>query len=117
MILTYDSIFCRELTLYSLHRAIRDIQRDISARNNDLAELEDQLANMRLNESRRRARQSSAGFSCVDISDDEEEEEELGVSESAIQHTTRYIRRFNFLNQMCEQASARSPLECSTEVS
>lgn len=106
-----------KLTLYSLHRAIRDIQRDIFARNNDLAELEDQLANMRLNESRRRARQSSAGFSCVDISDDEEEEEELGVSESAIQHTTRYIRRFNFLNQMCEQASARSPLECSTEVS
>lgn len=106
-------IIARELTLYSLHRAIRDIQRDISARNSDLADLEDRLANMKLNESRRRARQSSAGFSCMDMSDDEDEEEELGISEAAIQHTTRYIRRFNFLNQMCEQASKRAPLEIS----
>ena len=99
--------------MYSLYRAIRDIEKDVSLKKNDLEELEVRLANIKLKESRRRARQSSAGFSCVDVSD-EEEEEEPPVSQSTIQHTTRYLRRFNFLNEMCELANNRAPFETSS---
>lgn len=104
--------FNSELTLYSLHRAIRDVQREIVSRNNDLSELEEQLAMIKLNESKRRAQQSSGGFSCGDVSDEEEEGE---ISYEVIKNTTRYIRRFNFLGDVYSQSGAKAPLQCSVE--
>lgn len=98
--------------MYSLHRAIRDIQREIVSRNNDLAELEGRLAVIKLDESIKHARQSSGGFSCEDISDDEEEHE---IDPEVIKNTTRYIRRFNFLRDVCSQAHTRAPLQCPVE--
>ncbi|KAI7883402.1 uncharacterized protein EV154DRAFT_605990 [Mucor mucedo] len=101
-----------ELTLYSLHRAIRDIQREIVSRSNDLSKLEEQMAAIKLNENKRRAQQSSGGFSCGDVTDDEEEPE---ISLEVIKNTTRYIRRFNFLRDVCSQSRSKGPLQCSVE--
>ncbi|KAI9361508.1 hypothetical protein BD770DRAFT_408646 [Pilaira anomala] len=104
-----------QLTLYSLHRAVRDVQRDIISRSNEISELEEKLDNAKFNDSRRKAQQSTGGFSCEDISDSEEEEESDGFNIAAIQNTTRYLRRFNFISDVCEKASTRSPLQCPVD--
>lgn len=86
------------------------------SKSNEISELEEKLANIKFNDSRRKAQQSTGGFSCEDISDDEEEEEESdGFNTAAIQYTTRYLRRFNFIGDVCEKASTRSPLQCPVD--
>ncbi|KAG2230634.1 hypothetical protein INT48_005902 [Thamnidium elegans] len=104
-----------KLTLYSLHRAVRDIQKDIVGKKNTLTELEEKLANVKLNDSRRKAQQSTAGFSCQDVSDSEDDDEEEEVSTKVIEHTAKYFRRFNFLGDLCDKTSARTPLQCPVE--
>lgn len=105
----YDST----LSLYSLHRAVRDIERDMTRKNYDICQLEEKLANIKLNDSKRRARHSSVGFTCGDIS--ESEEEGLQINISAIEHTTRYLRRYNFLDTVCNETSSRGPLEAKAK--
>lgn len=105
----------RELTLYSLHRAVRDIQKDIVSKKNELTELEEKLANVKLNDSRRKAQRSATGFSCLDISDNEDDDEEEEVSPETIEHTAKYFRRFNFLGELCDKTIARTPLQCPVE--
>lgn len=105
--------FFSALTLYSLHRAVRDIQRHIVLRNSDITQLEETFANIQLNESKRRAKASSAGFSVEDLTDSEDEEEEYAASTT--QHTVRYFRRFNFMNDVCMKASTRAPLQCNID--
>lgn len=107
----------RELTLYSLHRTVRDIQRDTVARNNDMAQLEEKIANLKLNESKRRAQASNAGFSVEDLTDSEnDEEEDLEYKPATTQYTARYLRRFNFLNDVCIKSSRRTPLQCPVDI-
>lgn len=101
--------------MYSLHRAVRDIQKDIVGKKNELTELEDKLANVKLNDSRRKAQKSATGFSCQDISDSEDDDEEEEVSTKAIEQTAKYFRRFNFLGDLCDKIIARPPLQCPVE--
>ena len=92
--------------MYSLHRAVRDVERELVSKSKDIAELETKLADYRLTDSRQKAKRMQL------ISDDEEEEEEEAkVTTESIQHTTRYLRRYNFMDHVCGQASAQKPVE------
>ncbi|KAI8069114.1 uncharacterized protein B0P05DRAFT_551606 [Gilbertella persicaria] len=97
-----------ELSLYSLHRAVRDIERDMICKSKEVAELEENFAHFKLNDSRRRAKR--VAFTCDDLSDTEDEQEPQ-ITEASIQHTTRYLRRYNFLDCVCEETSKRMPIE------
>ncbi|KAG1174046.1 hypothetical protein G6F70_003562 [Rhizopus microsporus] len=94
------------LTYYSVNRKICDIQKEISERDNDILQLEEKVAEIKLKESSRKAYESSSGFACIDLSDDEEEED---LSDT-IQYTTKYIRRFNFLHTLYEASTQRQPI-------
>jgi hypothetical protein len=86
----------------------------MARKNNDISQLEEKLANIKLNDSKRRARHSSVGFTCEDLSDSEDEDGDQ-INAAAIHHTTRYLRRYNFLNTVCNETSIRGPLEAAAK--
>ncbi|KAI7900036.1 uncharacterized protein BX663DRAFT_519398 [Cokeromyces recurvatus] len=100
-----------QLSLYSVHRSIRDIERGITHKNNDINELEEKVAMIRLDGSRQKAKQTSRGISCEDLSDSEEENDENRINAETIENTTRYIRRYNFFDVICNETSKRKPIQ------
>lgn len=97
--------------MYSLHRSIRDIEREITAKNKDITELEERLDKVKLNDGKGKDKASNSGISCDDVSDSEDEET---ISREVIERTTRYIRRYNFLDTVVNETSRRLPLAAST---
>ncbi|CAO3677245.1 unnamed protein product [Rhizopus stolonifer] len=93
---------------YSFNKKICEIQSELKFKDKKLVDLEEKIAHIRLVDVSRKACQNSAGFSCVDLSDSEEEEEK-DISD-AVQYTTKHIRRFNFFNALYESTSQRAPL-------
>ncbi|KAI8991887.1 hypothetical protein BDF20DRAFT_846974 [Mycotypha africana] len=104
-----------QLSLYTLHRAIRDIELDIRRKKKDLDEAEERLAELTLEESSRRAKQASVGFTCDDLSDTDEEssDDKQNVSKKTIKQTTMHIRRYNFMDKVCTGLSNQATLEIS----
>jgi hypothetical protein len=97
--------------LYSLHRSIRDIEREITSRNKEIKELEDRLSDVHLDD--KKGKSKTQGITCEDVTDSEDEEGEH-VSREVIERTTRYIRRYNFLDTVLNETSRRAPLQAST---
>ncbi|KAF1802522.1 hypothetical protein FB192DRAFT_1109428 [Mucor lusitanicus] len=105
------------LSMYTLHRAIRDIEREIEHKEDTLTELGDQLAAIKLADSRIKARRGAIGISCDDLSDSEQEEDEQSrrLKPAVIEHTTRYLRRYQFLDTVCDELTKSGPVYTSIE--
>lgn len=88
------------MSLYSLHRAIRDIEREVVFKNKDIKELEERLSGVKLN-SDEEVKNREVSF----------EEEDDMIDQEIIERTTRYIRRYNFLDVVINETSKRAPLE------
>lgn len=103
--------------MYTLHRAIRDIEREIEHKEDTLTELGDQLAAIKLADSRIKARRGAIGISCDDLSDSEQEEDEQSrrLKPAVIEHTTRYLRRYQFLDTVCDELTKSGPVYTSIE--
>ncbi|KAG0761470.1 hypothetical protein G6F33_004632 [Rhizopus arrhizus] len=98
---------------YSFNKKISELQNELQSKDKKVFDLEEKMARIKLANASRKAHQTFAGFSCVDLSDSEEEEmeeEEKKDISAAIQYTKRHIRRFNFLNALYETTSQREPL-------
>lgn len=100
--------------MYTLHRAIRDIEREIIHKEEDLTELGEKIASIKLNDSRIKARRGANGISCDDLSDDDEEGDDK-IKPAVIEHTTRYLRRYQFLDTVSNEISKSGPVYTSIE--
>lgn len=103
--------------MYTLHRAIRDVEREIAHKEDSLTELGDQLAAIKLTDSRIKARRGAIGISCDDLSDSEQEDDEQDkrTKPAVIEHTTRYLRRYQFLDIVCDELTKSGPLYTCVE--
>ncbi|KAL9558194.1 hypothetical protein MBANPS3_001014 [Mucor bainieri] len=102
------------LSMYTLHRAIRDVEREIEHKQDTLAELGDQLAAIKLTDSRIKARRGAIGISCDDLSDSEQEDD-CHIKPEVIEHTTRYLRRYQFLDTVSDALTKAGPVFTSVE--
>ncbi|KAI9261732.1 hypothetical protein BY458DRAFT_548398 [Sporodiniella umbellata] len=91
---------------YSFNKKICEIQSEINTKQKKLGNLEEEVGHIRMMDSSRKALQNSNGFSCIDLSDSDEEED----MSDAILYTTKYIRRFNFFNTLYKSTGQRAPL-------
>ncbi|GAN08962.1 hypothetical protein MAM1_0234d08482 [Mucor ambiguus] len=105
------------LSMYTLRRAIRDIEREIVHKEDTLTELGDQLAAIKLRDSRIKARRGAIGISCDDLSDSEQEEDaqDSRIKPAVIEHTTRYLRRYLFLDTVFDEITKSGPVYTSIE--
>lgn len=110
--MTGTNAYCSSLSMYTLHRAIRDIEREIVHKQDSLTELGDQIAVIKLTDSRIKARRGAAGISCDDLSDSEQEEDKKDkrITPAVIEHTTRYLRRYQFLDTVSDELSKSGPV-------
>ncbi|KAI8878616.1 hypothetical protein K501DRAFT_336646 [Backusella circina FSU 941] len=106
----YDSNNSSNLSLYSLHRMIRDIERGLTSKSRDLEKVSQQLSNLSIKNAHTRARYATNGYSC-DFSDSEDDEE--SVKPSAIEYTQKYIYRTQFLDTLCDAMGKKKPNQVS----
>lgn len=110
-------------SLYSLHRALRDVENEITAKRTQLKELEEQLAYLRLKENHKRALDASSRITVDDYDEDEQGEEQqqqqqnVSQTDSAwpeplVQYTVRYLRRERFIDQLCRFQQKKTPHKC-----
>ncbi|CEP18940.1 hypothetical protein [Parasitella parasitica] len=104
------------LSMYTLHRTIRDIEREITHTENSLTEYDQKIASIKLNNSRIKARRGASGISWSDLSDSEQDEdEERSLTPAVIEQTTRYLRRYQFLDAISNEISKSGPIHTSIE--
>jgi len=102
------------MSLYSLHRAIRDVEKDIIFKSNEIDNISKQLEDTKLDNIGLKA-QDDRRYGHTSSSDSEDDEIEYKVKSEVIQSTTRYIRRIQFLNSFCDRFIQIPPLQVNME--
>ncbi|KAF7725277.1 hypothetical protein EC973_000287 [Apophysomyces ossiformis] len=108
------------LSLYSLRRIMRDVERDVRKKDIEVKDLEEQLGRLRLMEYQDKARKAGNRITVEDLSDEEEEEEpdtacsgiqgtDEPFSNATLQTATSFLRREIFLDNLQSVADKRKP--------
>ncbi|CAO3609562.1 unnamed protein product [Cunninghamella blakesleeana] len=114
------------LSFYSLNCAIRNVEKDLKTKDNEIKDLERKLALLRFEENQKRAKFSPSKIAFEGLSDDEEDEEETDVSalvshgifqSDHIDYTVKQIEQENFLETLCDHSNNNIPLTVNIEVS
>ncbi|CAO3625967.1 unnamed protein product [Cunninghamella echinulata] len=116
------------LSFYSLNCAIRNVEKDLKVKDNEIKILEQKLALLRFEENQQKAKASPSRIVFEGLSDDESDEDSEENKDVAalighgqfqndhIDYTVKHLQQENFLETLCDFSNNQSPLSVNIEV-
>ncbi|KAI9307256.1 hypothetical protein BJ944DRAFT_26498 [Cunninghamella echinulata] len=116
------------LSFYSLNCAIRNVEKDLKVKDNEIKILEQKLALLRFEENQQKAKASPSRIVFEGLSDDESDEDTEENKNIAalighgqfqndhIDYTVKHIQQENFLETLCDFSNSQSPLSVNIEI-